>query len=284
MLRYEAKKRGTTRTADGTLLCFAKIREILNMQIVHVFHVLEGKDISYVCQPGDTLFTLKMYLHQEVGVELQNQLLLFSDSGTVLPDEHQLDKCCSSVFYLFNKSRNARSNISSHLPDKVRELVGDPEVMHKCSELRLYWAQASYYCQKKSSDYSRLLQSQDTLLQGLDRKRSGMQKLKEQLQLAAGELRTVIDMFTLSLDSDYVSYSQHQFGDAGKQLLDEWHTLSYNVDALREYTKIDALLNKMENIQGEFDALQKSPLIAGQKMTAGGGGGGQRKNNALDEM
>lgn len=286
VLRHDPKKRGITPTANGTLLCFGKIRDILNMRIVKVLNVLEAADISYVCQPGDTILTLKMFIHQENGMEPSHQLLLYSASGELLPDQNLLAECCSyeDHFYLFNKNTSAPHHISSVLPDKVRELVGDPEMTHKCSELRLYWAQASYYCHKKAADYMRLLQSQHALICSLERKWAGMEKLKEQLQIAAIRLETVIEMFTLSLEYDRESYNPQIFGEDSKHYLDEWEGLSARVYSMRKYMNIKTQLNdvytRIKVQLTEIVAKYKDEFHA-QKNTSFGAG---HKKNELDEM
>lgn len=111
----------------------------------------------------------------------------------------------------------------------------------------------------------RLLQSQRALILSLKRKWSDMQKLKEQLQIAAIKLETVIDMFTLSLDYDRDSYNPQHFGEAGKTCLLEWDSLSNDAYTMRKYTEINGQLNNIVSKHEDFSTLQKNPLVTGQQ-------------------
>ncbi|XP_066933320.1 inhibitor of nuclear factor kappa-B kinase subunit beta-like [Clytia hemisphaerica] len=276
VLRFDAKHRGNKQiqTHDGhqMLECFYEIQQILHKRIINVFEVLKCQKHSYVLRPGDTGSTLKMFLLNELSIEMEDQLIVFPNHFKLLDDNASLAEQCSDIVqevFLFDTSAEAKFEISSAMLDKVRELLGNPEEKRKGSELRSYWAQSLFYCLSKANDYAMLLKSQKALLNNIQKRWEHLQHQKELLQRTAIKLEATVDMFKLSYECDRTNRPE-TYGKAGHDCLHEWGILYNKIENITSHTQLDVLYAVVEQ--------KKEKIKAGLQSTS------QSNRNPLEDI
>jgi hypothetical protein len=263
VLRFDPKHRGNAPVKGvETSECFYKIQQILSMRIVNVFYILRCETVSYLCRPGDTGAALKRFIQlEEFGqsrqLDSKDQLIIVTDTFKVLADDLTLESQCPNsvqTVYLFNRNPNAEYVISTVMGDKARELVGDPEIKRRCSELRSYWAQALHHCQQKATDYTQLQNGQRMLLKIIRARWDLLLRQKEVLQRTVIQLESTIDMFMISYHCD-LQQRLDEFGQTGMECTQEWKTLGRSVESIKSHKKLGGLYERMAKQKERLDSL-----------------------------
>ena len=216
--------------------------------------MLKCEKYSYELQPDtDTGFTLKLFLSREMGVDIEDQTIIFADNFQTLNDEQLLvDQCrrnVQEVIFFDTKPRHNYITNESPMPDKVRELVGNPCDRKKYTELRPLWAQALYYCQSKANEYALLLKSRIALTKSIEVRWGILQKQKANLEKEVTKLDSFVEMFKLSYDYDLMNRPEEFEG--GHKCLTEWKILYERVDNFTAYKNLNKLYEKLES-KGEM--------------------------------
>lgn len=264
VLKHDPKTRG--KNEKGEIICYTTISSILDMKIIHVFNVLTCNDVAYECRHDDRGSHLKAFLKEQIGIPIENQLILFL-CGDELKDDDSLERCHQQpdLIYLFNKNKRAEHNINIFLSQRVRELAGSPDELRKYPDLKLYWSHSLYDCSKMASEYEQLLRGQRALMINMVRtKYKKCEQLKEEFVKAAIRLDSIINIYEESYNCDLQFYKKTDLTEEEASFLEEWRVMYDEVKSFAECINND-ILKEITQVQEQCSQLQQSPLISEQK-------------------
>ena len=260
MLRIKPESRGTKKD------CYGRIEQIVEKKIINVFDVLMGLKYSYVLQPGDTGRSLKDFLEMEAGVDVYKQTILFAENSQALQDDLLLQEQCKQtvqdVLFFNTEPGHDYKYHEMPMPNKVREMLGEPEKERKLTTLRSAWAQALFYCKSKADEYAMLLKSRSSLIKNIQHRWAALQSQKSTLEKEVIRLTSYVDMFKSSYDYDLMNRPE-EFGQCGHNAMKEWKILYKHVDDFTSYKDLDDLFKELANKEEKIKVLkphQQNPL------------------------
>ncbi|KAK2158711.1 hypothetical protein LSH36_165g05037 [Paralvinella palmiformis] len=239
MLMYDSNHRGGEMTADRPV-CFEFLQTILNTKVLHIYHALDNRVLSYKVLE-QTLLEILNQIRQDSKIPLPAEVFL-TVNGDVLPNDYQAKNCCGSedeenlLFLIpeatFNFSYRKRSE-----PELVRYMLYQPskQTCIPFDILKRGYSHFVYYIKELNHDYQRLLQVVKAVSINMMNKKKELTKENNNMFVTVIKLQMSVNFFNISISVD----------------LDKLRSINSSDDKILNYW------NQTRGKVAEFDKLQE---------------------------